>query len=177
MKFSLVIIVFVVLGSRFGFAQTHEKISIPVLKQSKMIDQLMDMILDPKNQKSHFVRSDVAGCCFMITLGKVQDNYFTFEINKHTDTVTNILINGMEVEKDYFGYFPYKKYKVFVWADAGFGNFFYKTGAKTTFDFVDQLQHPDPLGNEGYILAQWHYQYKDGHFSVEQFRLMLPGEN
>jgi hypothetical protein len=173
---SFLFLFFLSLGFSFCYGQSTEKIPIAVLKESKKIDQLMDMVLDPNNQKSHSVRRDVAGSCFMITLDKVRDNYFTFEINKHTDTVTNTLINGIEVEKDYFGYFTYKKYKIFVWADAGFGNFFSKTGTKTTFDFVYQLQHPDPLGN-GYTLAQWHYQYKDGHFSVEQFHLMPPVGN
>ncbi|MGZ3777719.1 MAG: hypothetical protein ACXVI9_09050 [Mucilaginibacter sp.] len=175
MKSFLIVCVLISLGS-LSFAQTKERIPIPVLKESKRIDQLMDMVLSPNNQKVHSVTNYAAGTCFMITMDKIQDNYFTFEINKHTDTVTNTLINGMEVEKDYFGYFTYKKCKIFVWADAGFGNFFSKTGTKTTFDFVYLLGHPDSLG-PAYTLAQWHYQYKDGHFSVEQIRVMPPGEN
>jgi hypothetical protein len=151
----------------FGYAQSREKIAIPVLKEDKRIDQLMDIVLNPKNEdKFERVKSPIDSSCFIIDFLKDGDNYFSIQIEKNTKPVTNILLNGMEIEKDHVGYFQYRKHKIFVWADVGFYDFFNKTSETKTFDFVYKLQNPDALGNE-YFLAIWHYQYKNSHFSVE----------
>jgi hypothetical protein len=164
------------LGFTFCYGQSTEKISIPVLKESKKIDQLMDIVLNPKNAgKSEGVENS-ANNCFMIDFLKDGNNNFSIEIDKTTKPITNILINGMEIEKDHVGYFQYRQYKIFVWADQGFYDFFNKTSVTKTFDFVYKLQNPEPLGNE-YSLATWHYQYRNGKLVEGPPRVMQLEKN
>jgi len=168
--------ILVCLGSSFAFAQT-EKIAIPILKESKMIDQLMDIILNPKNAQMQQSTENPQDVCYIIDLLKNNDKYFSLQIEKDTKPITNTLINGMAIETDNVGCFEYKKKIIFVWADKAFSNLFIKTQMKRTFGFVYKVQNPEPLGNE-YFLDIWHYQYKNGHMSVEgPPRVELPGAN
>jgi len=168
--------ILVCLGSSFAFAQT-EKIGFPVLKESKQVDMLMDKILDPKNAQMQQSADNPSDVCYLIDLLKNDDKYFSLQIEKNTKPVTNTLLNGMALETDNVGCFEYKKKIIFVWADKSFSTLFAKTHEKKTFDFVYKIANPEPLGNE-YFLDIWHYQYKNGHMSVEgPPRVELPGAN
>ncbi|MBS1524228.1 MAG: hypothetical protein JST19_01185 [Bacteroidetes bacterium] len=165
MRSSLIICLLVSLGSYVCFAQTTEKIPIPVLKESKKVDQLMDIVLDPNNADKFERSNNSTDSCFLIYFFKPGDNPYVFQIEKNTKAVTNTITNSL-VRNPGLGIFQYKNYKVFVIAGNGFYDFFNRTDQTATFDFIYKLQTPAPLENE-HFLAIWHYQYENGKFSVE----------
>lgn len=147
-----------------SFGQSKDLLSVPILKESKKINQLMDIVLDPKNADEYDRDKTSTDSCFFILLLK-SEGHISFQVEKKTKSVTNEIANRCIVSKN-FGCFLYKKYKIFVFAVNGFYDFFDTTDERRNFDFVYKLKSSE-LGNVEDYLAIWHYQYKDGNFSVE----------
>ncbi|MDB5136777.1 MAG: hypothetical protein JWP37_3380 [Mucilaginibacter sp.] len=153
------------LSLTFSYGQSKEPTPVVILKESKKIDQLMDIVLDPKNADEGDRDKTSTDSCFFIVSFKSPD-HFSFQIEKNTKPVTNMLANGF-VDNKGFGYFRYRNYKIFVFAVDGFYDFFYTTIERKTFDFVYKFKSPAPFDYQHY-LAIWHYQYEKGHFSEER---------
>ncbi|HTD98654.1 MAG TPA: hypothetical protein VK668_05185 [Mucilaginibacter sp.] len=166
MKLLICTLLIIIVGFSTGYAQSTEKITVPVLKENNKIDKLMDLVLNPNNKDKFERTNNSTDSCFLIYFFKEKTGNYIFQIEKNTKLVTDTLVNLMASRKFNFGYFRYKKYKVFIWANDLFYDFFNKTSETITFDFVSKLPNPLSLGNEHY-LAIWHYQYENGRFSVE----------
>lgn len=165
MKLLICILLLFSLGFGTSYGQSTEKIAVPVLKENNEIDKLMDIVLNPKNADEYDHDKNSTDSCFFIIFYKTT-GHSSFQIEKNTKPITDVLANRFVVNKGSFGCFLYKNYKVFVLAVNGFYDFFNMTNENKTFDFVYKIQITVPLVFEHY-LATWHYQYENGRFSVE----------
>lgn len=164
MRLICITCILIYLNVSLGYAQN--RISVPVLKENKSIDKLMNIILDPKNPNK-FVRSNNStDSCFMLNFFKSGDNVFSFQIEKNTKAVIDTIINLRTYNHNNVGYFRYRNYKVFVYAMGSFYDFFKQTSDLATFDFINKTSGIYGLSDE-YYLVMWHYQYANGRFSVE----------
>jgi hypothetical protein len=161
MKQFTILIVALLTGCFFAYGQSKAKPAIPVLKESKKVDQLMDLVLNSRDSKSGPVNT-----CYMIDILATGEKHFSLQIEKNTNTITDTLVNGISIGKDLFGCFIYKKQIVFVWADKSLTNLFVKTPGIRTFDFIHKLIDVQPPRGE-YFLDIWHYQYANGEISEE----------
>jgi hypothetical protein len=168
MKSIFILLALAFLMVNFGYSQSHQNIPVPVLKESKKVDEFMDEVLDPKNAHKSRLTQTSSDSCFWIYFFKANndDHHFSFQIEKNSKSVVNVLINNTINTNPNVGYFQYKGYKIFVEPDGRLYDFFSKTKATQTFDFIYKLENQQPLAN-GYYLDIWHYQYKGNHLSIE----------
>ena len=165
MKLLICTFLLISLGINASYGQSAEKIAVPVLKEDAKIDKLMDIVLNPKNADEYDRDKNSRDSCLFIIFFK-SANHSSFQIEKNTKPVSNMLANRFIINKGSFGCFLYKNYKVFVLAVNGFYDFFKLTNENKAFDFVYKSQSNAPFVYEHY-LAIWHYQYENGRFSVE----------
>ncbi|MFI5160012.1 MAG: hypothetical protein ACHQHN_01990 [Sphingobacteriales bacterium] len=166
MKTYIIICALVCLGFNVAFGQASDKIPVHVVKENKAIDQLMDLVLNPKNPDG-FERPNSSGdSCFMIAIFKSGDNVFSFQIERNSKSVTDTLVNLLTYNRANFGYFQYKNYKVFAYTKNDFYDFFKGTFDTVTFDFISRIKVTHTL-SYGHYSGVWHYQYVNEKFSVE----------
>ncbi len=168
MKTSILCVVLVIfLGAGDCYAQTNQKISVPVLKESAKIDSLMDMILS--NLKTYNIPSKISkDSCWRIEIFKFKENATSFQIVENEKTVANYEVNQWVDGKVNYGYFQYRGYNIFVRTDSEFYNFLYKTQEEAIFSFIYKLNTSEPRPSlERLYYNPIHSKYEGGAFSGE----------
>jgi hypothetical protein len=152
----------------FGYGQKIEKIPLPVLRESKRIDSLMDIVLNPSTPSDHTIGLPVNDEWLILYLRSFNNNYFYFGLGTETKPEVNFSVNIMIHDKATVGYFEYKHHKIFVWTNDAFYSLFRIASRYKSFDYIyklNDLKHP-PDKTSGW--KGWSYKYKDGHFSAEE---------
>ena len=160
--------VFLLFLSSHCVAQLGQPITVPVLKEDKKIDGLMDMVFKDELAHGQIDKSLSADSCWFIELLHWNnDDNFSFQIVRNKKPVINFRINAIEHHKDNDGYFVYKGNVIFVWSrDNLFYNFFTKTDNYRMFNFIFYANGIKATREELYPNTM-HYKYSDGRFSVE----------
>ncbi len=123
----------------------------------------MDKILSLKKLEDHKTGKPSQDSCLSIFLIKSNDKYFSFQVEENTKSDINKIANlGAN-----FGYFQYKKYKVFVLTRDYFYDFFDKTTDILSFNFIYKTPNIKYNPREENYLNIWHYKYENGRFSEE----------
>jgi hypothetical protein len=157
------------LSINHSYGQSHVEIPIPVLKESKVIDSLMDVILNPNTKPNVWDGSKaLQDSCIIISMIKENDSSFLFHISTTTKKNVNYSINFLAKKQTDFGYFQYKGTNVFVREFDHFNIFFAGTLNFGSLEFIYKLKEnyhelPDGLLPRG--SKTWSFEYKDGHFS------------
>jgi len=164
----LLILVLACFAIELGYCQ-EKNISIPILKGSIQVNNLIDSVLIPQNHPNSFNdEKPLADSCIVIHLHKGTNSIF-FLIKATSREQTNISLNLCSSgEKQKFGCFNYKRYKIFVIGDNGnFYGFFKPTKAFETFPFLYAIDLKKLSIHDLAVdfKAVWDYDYKDGRFS------------
>jgi hypothetical protein len=154
--------------SNISYGQSSKNIFVPVLRESKKVDALMDMILKEEKLSDPENKNLLADNCWRMEIRKIDGNYISFQVVKNRKPIINYILNGLDVERINYGYFKYRGSKIFVLTSAGFYDFFAKPSGVTTLNFIyklgaDTRRPPDDLLYE----RVFHYKYTDGHFLIE----------
>jgi hypothetical protein len=164
--YSTIIIIFF-LSLNWGYAQTHGRIKVQVVKENAEIDGLVKLILDPKTPvKAIYGDTNQAINCISIRFERHKDGKrYSFLVGTETPVGINHLINTI-IKKDNFGYFKYKNYDVFIWSSGNLNKFVRETSEIKTFNYIYTINNlPHPSINSD-VVKLWSYIYEKGHFSV-----------
>jgi len=160
----LLLLIFCIAYSNNSCGQTIEKIQVPVLKDGKKIDDLLDIILKQKKRNTQSENKFQADSSLVIYILKFKD-YVSFGIAEKSNAVMNGIINKMFFYKANFGCFQYHQKNIFVWTKDQFYDFLVKTSDTRELDFIFKIgSYKQPADEQ---IINWHYKYQDGHFSIE----------
>jgi hypothetical protein len=145
MKTFFTFLILIYLGLNFGYCQTKKLICLPVLKESIQIDSLIDFMLsNPQIVDVSDSLSKSKDDWIELFMNKPEGQTFEFFLDVESRTNMNININVITRDKSaLYGYFLYKRYKVFVWTLDHFDNFFAKTSENKSYKFIFKLKNPD----------------------------------
>jgi len=164
MKMFFAFILILLINLNFAFAQTKQTIKIPVFRENGIIDSFIDTALTQDAIKNVYgnkpIDKDIWAVMYIAVVGGVP--YFSIGIDNKIGV--NFSVNIISHEKLSCGYFKYKNFKVFVWANDSLKDFFSKTDKFESFDSVSDLNKAPtiilpPNGSS--------YDYKDGHFVID----------
>jgi hypothetical protein len=156
-------------GLNYTYGQPKKKIYVPVLKENKLLDSLLDLMFhyeglpaigNEKLSHSNYIILNISNM--------VVDNSYYFHLYTGADeksincSINNLVNNGTAVG---CGYLTYKKYKIFVWTNKNYEFFKQKSRAKT-FKFLYKVNCDDYLPNITH-LSLLNYKYKNGIFSID----------
>jgi len=161
--FYLILLVFCATFTRV-YGQAGEKIPVPILKDNKNIDDLIEIILKQKKRGSEAETKFQTDSSLVVYVLKFKD-YFSFGVAEKSNAVMNGIINKMFFYKANFGYFNYKKNNIFVWTKDQFYDFLTLTPDVEKLDYIFKIgTYKQPAGEQ---TINWHYKYQNGHFSIE----------
>lgn len=160
-------IVLICAGLAKAYGQAKAPIPVPVFKEGKTIDSLIDMVLKLKQTKAFrsSVNSLIGNCMWLSVFKEKDPDSFVFQVEDFTRPAINKNINKAASQHLNYGYFQYKKVNIFVSTGNNLYGFLSETTQYQSFNFIYQLTNPkpiDPLGPHGGV---WIYRYQDGRFS------------
>jgi hypothetical protein len=161
-------IVLICVGLTKGYGQAKKPIPVPVFKESKTVDSLLDIVLKSKQTKAfrNSVNSLIGNCMWLSAFKEKDPGSFVFQVEDFTRSAVNKNINKAASQHLNYGYFQYKKTNIFVSTGNDLYGFLNETAQSQSFNFIYQLTNPkpiDPLGPHGGL---WVYCYQNGHFSI-----------
>ena len=156
------------IGYGYSYAQSAEKIPVPVLKESSKIDRMMDIVFDTVKRSSDTDIELSKDSCFRIEVRNMND-YISFQIVQNRQFAVNSFLNSVELNKiQNIGYFNYRGYKIFVWTEDNFHSFFDQTSEVKLFDTIYRLKKNTPqLPYKLLFPNSFHYKYQNGQLSIE----------
>jgi hypothetical protein len=147
------------------FAQTGDKMPIPVLKEAQKIDRLMDLVFDQAKATANIDQKLLKDSCWIIEMFRNSRN-ISFQVICNSKPAINFRINLFESNGGKYGYFNYKGNNVFVWTQDTFGAFFMNTDYVKSFNFITYTTDAKLPEHELYPYTL-HYNYADGRFTAE----------
>jgi len=172
-----ILFLYVVIGIKQSYGQAHEKISIPILKESSKIDSLIDLILDPGTAPQFNSRGkpfkgrwiDIYfGAIHYKLVGFERREQLGFNLRTSSNFVINYYINDYVKRQVNFGYFKYRRYNILVHFESALPDFFRITEDTISFKYVYALGPNEPLPIRLLVMPPgtrvWVYDYTDGHF-------------
>ncbi|MBS1530705.1 MAG: hypothetical protein JSU01_10380 [Bacteroidetes bacterium] len=169
MKHLLCVLLISIICYQASFGQSKELLSIPVLKESKSIDSLLDIVLDPNTHPNLGYNSKpLQDSCLYVGSWRAPNAGIHFTFITGSIRQINYIINVWAEKKTLTGYFEYKKVKVFVPGYKNFREFFADAANVADLQFIYRLENtkdgpPDGLIPQG--SRQWDFEYKAGRFS------------
>ena len=143
-------------------AQAKGTVVVPVFKESKAIDNLIDII----NAKTAQQKKPVKGNYMLMLFFKQKNqNAFIFQVEESAAPFANRAVGDLTAPGYNYGYFEYKNKKVIVSTSDRLYNFFSKTARNKTINYIQNLPKKDPNDTTD-ATDTWLYRYKNGQFSV-----------
>ncbi len=162
----VVIVLFIVFSATACcFAQTGDKISIPILKEAPKIDRLMELVFDQVNAAGNVDKRLLKDSCWIIEMFRNSRNV-SFQVICNTKSAINFRVNLFESNGGKYGYFNYKGNHIFVWTQDTFGAFFEYTDYVKAFSFVTYTTDAKLPEHQLYPYTL-HYNYADGRFTTD----------
>ncbi|HEY2580556.1 MAG TPA: hypothetical protein VGI43_02040 [Mucilaginibacter sp.] len=154
----------------FCYGQKKEKIYVPVLKENKLLKELIIYSLKAEGAPSIENKKNFFSNYVIMLIGKnPADSSYTFSILLSEDEKSvNCLINNINnkgtasnKETARYGYLELNKYKIFVWTVSA--SELFQTDKSKTFKFVYRTNCDNYVPTSRYLSLDY-YKYKDGHF-------------
>jgi hypothetical protein len=166
MKAIIVLSIFTFAYLNWSYGQTTERIKIPLLKENKLIDDLLDSLLMHRAMPK-IANNELHGSNYiLITIRKNSvDSSFSFSASTDEDEGINcVLSDPRNPGKHGFGYILYHRYTVFFRINETF-NLFDRTLKSMTFKVIHSPNCDDPLSMVTHLDIDY-YLYKNGRLSV-----------
>lgn len=154
----LLIIGLIYSGITSCYGQAKGTVVLPVFKEGKAIDNLIDIIKTkpyPQGNDNYIL---------MLFFKQKDKNGFIFQIEQSALPFANRSVFDLAAPGFNYGYFEYQNKKVFFSTGGKLNDFFTKTAQNKTINFINNPPKTDPRDPADPQHTQL-YIYKNGHFS------------
>jgi len=118
-------------------AQLGQPIPVPVLKEDKKVDDLMDKIFKNEQDSGQVDKSLLSDSCWVINMYRLdKGDDFDVDLIRNSKSVINYRVCRYAYYKAKYGCFIYKGNKIFVWAKDEFGSLFTAASTYQKFNFI-----------------------------------------